>query len=86
MARVQDFKILGPLPSRPIALLWSSEESILKTSSSEIVSSEQFGSPTGKRSGEGRVNELVVKTEWKYLLKSVALSRLLEAETDPRHG
>ncbi len=70
------------MSSRPLALDGSNEASASYTSDGEksILVSVDWGEP--KSVVGGRSKELVVKTEWKYLLNNDALSRSDVAATE----
>jgi len=78
-ARAQFLSSLGGMPSIPIALETSSDSRAFSTSSwdIEILAIDIGGG--GRVSIGGRQYELVVKTEWKNLLKRDALSKSEEA-------
>ena len=70
---------LGPIPSQPLDFVGSSEDSALKTSESEKDIEYKRDGDSGMESMFGRMNGLLVKTEWKKLLKSSAFSVSLVA-------
>ena len=70
---------LGPIPSQPLDFVGSSEDSALKTSESEKDIEHKQDGDSGMESMFGRMNGLLVKTEWKKLLKSSAFSVSLVA-------
>ena len=68
-------RIRGPRQSIPIALVGSKETSDSNTSEVEIEMSERVEDNVGRESRGGNSKELSVKMEYKYLLKSEALSK-----------
>ena len=67
------------MPSIPIALETSRDSRAFSTSSWDIEALSMDTGGSGKVSIGGRQYELVVKTEWKNLLKRDALSKSEEA-------
>ena len=56
---------LGLIPSQPLDFVGSSEDSALKTSESEKDIEHKQDGDSGMESMFGRMNGLLVKTEWK---------------------
>ena len=65
MAKAQCLRILGLMPSVPIALLGSRPTRALKTSESVMEMFARNEEGEGKLSGLGVGKELLVKIEWK---------------------
>ena len=74
-AREQCFSNFGGMPSIPMALEASRDSRAFKTSSWDIETLSIVTGGKGNVSIGGRQYELVVKTEWKNLLKRDALSK-----------
>ena len=72
----------GPIPSIPVALVGSRDVKASKTSELVMVKSQIVEAGVDKVSRGGSSKQLCVKIEWKYELKSDALSESAVPKTE----
>ena len=71
-AEAQCFNSLGPIPSQPLDFVGSRDERASSTSEPENLEVQMHDEGRGRVLMFGRGKELLVKTEWKKVLKSSA--------------